>query len=91
MLLTERWRRKSFGEIDLQLTFEDPKFYTRSWTVPVSVRFTLDTELLESVCSENEKGRRRMVGRTETERKLTISPTALSSFVGTYEGAWPAA
>ena len=83
--LTERWRRKSFGEIDLQLTFEDPTFYVRPWTVPVSVRFAADTELLESVCSENEKSRARMVGRTDTDRTFTMSPTALSVYVGTYE------
>jgi hypothetical protein len=85
MRLTERWRRKNFGEIDLQLTFEDPKFYARSWTVPVGVRFVPDTELLESVCSEHEKSRGRMIGRTERERNLTIPSATLSSYAGRYE------
>jgi hypothetical protein len=89
MRMTERWRRTSFGVIDLQLTFQDPQYYARDWTVPVNVRFAADTELIEAVCTENERSRRHMVGLTDRERKFTISPTALSLYAGTYEAAPP--
>jgi hypothetical protein len=61
--LTERFRRTSFGHIDLQMTIDDPKAYTRPWTMYVDLNFQPDTELLEFICEENEKDAGRMVGK----------------------------
>ena len=53
--VTERFHRVNFGRTELQLTFDDPKTFTR----PVTIKFNLvlrpDTDLLESYCTENEK------------------------------------
>jgi len=53
--ITERFRRRDFGHLDLTLTIDDPKAYTKPWTVTETMQISPDTELLEFVCNENEK------------------------------------
>lgn len=55
MRITERFRRKDFGHMELRVTVDDPKMYTRPFTVTLNQRLLPDTDLLESVCTENEK------------------------------------
>jgi hypothetical protein len=61
--LTERFHRKDFGHIDLQLTIDDPKAYTKPWTVNLQLNANPDTELIEYVCDENEKDLKHLVGK----------------------------
>ena len=51
----ERYRRPDFGHLEIQVTIDDPKAYTKPWTVTVNQRLMADTELIEFVCQENEK------------------------------------
>lgn len=60
--VTERFHRRDFGHMDLQITVEDPKMYTRPWTATVPYNLMPDTELIEYVC-ENEKDLVHMVGK----------------------------
>jgi len=53
--LTERFRRPRFGSLDVEVTVDDSKAYTRPWTVTLQQQLMVDTELLEFVCLENEK------------------------------------
>jgi hypothetical protein len=53
--LTERFRRISFGEMQIELTVDDPKAYTKPWTVTLKQFIKLDTDLLDFVCADNEK------------------------------------
>jgi hypothetical protein len=62
MHLTERFRRRDFGHIDLQLTIDDPRAYTKPWNVNLQLTLT-DTELIEYVCDENEKDFEHLVGK----------------------------
>lgn len=55
--LTERFHRRDFGHMDLQITIEDPKMYTRPFTIKYAQRLLPDTDILETVCTENEKDR----------------------------------
>jgi hypothetical protein len=55
--IVERFRRRDFGHMDLLLTIDDPKMYTKPFTVKVLYRLLPDTDVLESVCAENEKDR----------------------------------
>jgi hypothetical protein len=55
--VTERFHRRDFGHMDLQLTFDDPKMYTRPFSIGVSYRLLPDTDVIESICAENEKDR----------------------------------
>ncbi len=52
--VTERFTRRDFGHMELQITIEDPKAYSRPWTVKLPYTLLADTELIETVC-ENEK------------------------------------
>jgi hypothetical protein len=61
--LTERFHRTDFGHIDLQMTIDDPKAYTKPWTVKLQFNATPDTELIEYVCDENEKDVQHLVGK----------------------------
>lgn len=49
----ERFRRKDFGHMDIEITINDPKAYTKPWTVHQQVHLLTNTELMESVCNEN--------------------------------------
>jgi hypothetical protein len=53
--ITERFRRPDFGHLEIEVTIDDPKAYTRPWTVMLNQRIMLDTEIIEFVCNENEK------------------------------------
>ncbi|HLG53827.1 MAG TPA: hypothetical protein VI485_00765 [Vicinamibacterales bacterium] len=90
---TERYRRKDFGHMQVQITFEDTKAYTRPWTITLAAELVPDTELLETVCNENEKSLQHFVVTDEDRRKsrtvVTIAPAILSSYAGTYEMKGP--
>jgi hypothetical protein len=53
--LTERFHRLDFGHMEVQLTIDDPKTYTRPFTIQLKQRLQADSDLLESFCAENEK------------------------------------
>jgi hypothetical protein len=55
MHVTERFRRKDFGHLELKVTIDDPKAYTKPWTVTENPTLAVDTEMLEFICLENEK------------------------------------
>ena len=83
--MTERYRRRDFGHLDLKVTLNDPKAYAKPWTVSAGGALAADTELLEYVCLENEKDHVHLVGRTSEEKKVTVSPEILAQYVGVYE------
>ena len=53
--VTERFRRRDFGHMDLQITIDDPKTFTRAFTVNVNQVLLPDTDVIEYYCAENEK------------------------------------
>ena len=55
--LQERFHRRDFGHMDLQVTIEDPKMYLKPITVKVTELLVPDSDVLESFCNENEKDR----------------------------------
>jgi Family of unknown function (DUF6152) len=57
MHVVERFRRRDFGHMDLQITIDDPKMYTRPFTFKATHRLLPDTDVLEAICAENEKDR----------------------------------
>jgi len=58
--ITERFRRPTFGHLQIDLTVDDPKAYTESWTVRVDQRLLPDQELIEFICNENQQFGRRI-------------------------------
>ena len=55
--IQERFHRRDFGHMDLTLTVEDPKMYTQPITIKVTELLVPDSDILESICNENEKDR----------------------------------
>jgi hypothetical protein len=92
--VTERVRRTDCGHMQLTMTFDDPKTYTKPFTVTMPVNFAPDTDLIENVCLENEKDRHRLVGRVSDDQKAAkkVPRATLARYAGVYDvgplGEW---
>ncbi len=53
--MTERFHRPNFGSLEIDITSDDPKAYTKPFTVRVNQRIMVDSEMIEFICNENEK------------------------------------
>jgi hypothetical protein len=53
--ITERFRRINYGQLEIEVTIDDPKAYTKPWTVKLVQNIVLDTDFLETYCTENER------------------------------------
>ena len=53
--MTERFRRPNFGTLEIDVTIDDPKAYTKPFTVRVNQRIMVDQEMIEFICNENEQ------------------------------------
>jgi hypothetical protein len=53
--VTERFRRLDFGHLEIEMTIDDPGVFRRPWTVTLPLTYQPDTELLEYICSENNR------------------------------------
>ena len=60
MRIRELYHRRDAGHMDLEVTFEDPKYYTRPFTIKTELDLITDSDILEFVCGENEKDRAHM-------------------------------
>jgi hypothetical protein len=85
--MTERYRRRNFGSLELDVTLSDPAVYARPWTVAVRAELAPDTELLEWVCNEKGSEVQHWIGKASDERKseAKVAPEILARYVGTYE------
>ncbi|HEY1756722.1 MAG TPA: hypothetical protein VGG72_15210 [Bryobacteraceae bacterium] len=80
--ITERFHRRDFGHMDLEMTIDDPKTFTRPFSIKMPQTLTPDTDLLESVC-EHDTSVPHMLGGTA----IKLAPEILSKYTGTYEYA----
>ena len=58
----ERFRRRDFGHMDVEITIDDPLAYAKPWSFPLHFEFLADTEMIEDVC-DNEKDSAHAVGK----------------------------
>ncbi len=56
----ERIRRPTYGKLEIDFTVDDPKAYTKPFTVRVNQQISPDDEIIEFVCNENQQFRRRV-------------------------------
>jgi hypothetical protein len=84
--MTERYRRRDFGHLEVEVTLSDPGAYAKPWTVAVRAELAADTEMIEWVCNENGRGVQHWVGKASDERKgeVQVALEILSKYVGTY-------
>ena len=53
--LTERFRRRDAGHLEIEITVDDPKMYTKPITYTPKANLLPDEDLLEYFCTDNEK------------------------------------
>jgi len=53
--IVERYRRRDFGHMEVELTFDDPQMYTKSFTIKIPFNLLADADIFEMFCNENEK------------------------------------
>jgi len=84
--MTERYRRRNFGSLEIEVTLSDPAVYARPWTVAVKAELAADTEMIEWVCNENSHGAEHLVGKASDDRKdeVRVGAGILAKYVGTY-------
>jgi hypothetical protein len=66
--VTERIRRPNFGSLDIDVTVNDPKVFTKAWTVSLYMKPLLDTEMIDFICMENNRDLDHMVRSPEERR-----------------------
>src|SRR6266849_83945 len=89
--ITERFRRADFGHLQIAVTYQDPKAYSKAWTVPIRAQLAADTELLESVCNEfTDNGQEHWIGKVSDAEKtaVKVAPEVLAKNVGVYKGLY---
>ena len=89
--LTERLRRRDYGHMDIEETIDDPKAFSKPFTISIKAELVPDTELLEYVCAENERDPRHVVGKTSDAPKVGVKVASeiLSAYVGSYDFRYP--
>jgi len=78
--VTERFHRRDLGHMDLDITIDDPKTFTRPFSLSMPQHLTPDTDLIESVC-ENDRSVTHMLGGTS----VRMTSEALTKYTGNYE------
>jgi hypothetical protein len=76
--LTERYRRRDLGHMELEVTFDDPKTFARPFTLHMDKTLAPDTEIMEDVC-ENERD------SSHLESGVKVAPEILAKYAGTYQ------
>ena len=87
--MTERYRRTDFGNMEIAVTWNDPKTYNKPWTVQLRARLVADTEMMEAVCNERpDNGQEHWIGKTGDAQKTAIKvpPEVLAKYAGVYKG-----
>ena len=85
--VTERYRRSDFGHLQYEVTYTDPKAYTKPWSFKSDMRLGADTEMLEAIC---EKSSEEWAGTLSdaSGTGVTVSPEKLKGYVGVYRGIY---
>jgi hypothetical protein len=67
----ERFRRPTYGTIEIEQTIDDPVNYTRPFTTKLTWRLMPDTEIMEMVCTENNQSINHLVGKDGPAKPAT--------------------
>ena len=84
--VTERYRRRDFGHLDVEVTFTDPRAYAKPWGFTAAMELNADTEMLESICertSDDWHG-----GPVGADTAVAVAPEVLARYVGVYHGVY---
>jgi hypothetical protein len=81
----ERYRRRDFGHLEVEVTFTDPAAYAKPWSFTANMALAADTEMLESIC---ERSSEHWTGSLSdaANAAVTVAPDVLARYVGVYSG-----
>jgi len=85
--MTERYRRRDVGDLEVEVTYIDPAAYAKPWGFTANMTLAADTEMLEAVCERSSKqwaGSLADAARTV----VTVPSDVLARYVGLYKGFW---
>ena len=87
--VTERYRRRDVGQLEVEVTYTDPAAYTQPWGFTANMSLVADTEMLEAVCERNSES---WTGRVSDAARtaVVVPPDVLARYVGVYKGFWGA-
>ena len=83
--VTETFRRTDFGHMQYRTTYRDPKMLTKPLSISLTVNYAPDTEMLETVCNENERDTAHLAGKATGG--VHVSKAVLEKYTGRYEFA----
>jgi hypothetical protein len=61
LALTGSFRRRDFGHLETEVTFDDPEFYKQKFSIRIGYELVPDNDIFEMFCNQNEKDRAHMV------------------------------
>src|ERR1051326_6112650 len=76
--ITERLRRRDVGHLEYEMTIDDPKAFTKPFTLRADKTLVPDSVLLEDICDNERSGTHLVSG-------VKIAPEVLAKYAGTYE------
>jgi hypothetical protein len=85
--ITERFRRTNYGTLTVDVTIDDPKAYTKPFTVRFTQDLVPDGELIEFICAENEQSASHLLGKDAGPAKFDVSAQTFDRYVGRYRTA----
>jgi hypothetical protein len=85
--MTERYQRKDFGHLRIDVTFTDPAAFAKPLSIGVNMELAADTEMLEAVCEVRSD---HWVGSFSASQKaaVRVAPELLAKYVGVYSGPY---
>lgn len=90
LVITERYTRPDFGNLQLEVTYEDPGTLKNPVQASIGLGYRENADILEVVCNESETAQSHYTGEiTQAEEKVVEVPLdVLETYVGTYQGVW---
>jgi len=82
---TERYRRTDFGHMQVEVTYTDPKAYSKPWGFKEDMRLAADTEMLEAICEWSSD---HWTGTSSNGAPVTVPPDVLAKYAGRYSGTY---
>jgi len=85
--VTERYRRRDLGHLEVEVTYSDPAVYAKPWGFTANMALAADTEMLEAVC---ERSSEHWTGNVSDAARsaVIVAPDMLARYVGVYSGFW---
>ena len=83
--VTERYRRRDFGHLQVEVTYTDPAAYVKPWGFTANMTLAADTEMLEAICEWSSD---HWEGTVSDGTPVSVPPDVMARYVGNYSGIY---